>query len=209
MKDIEQKVDHNESKELTPNLSQNFAVVDNPAEIQLVQIEMLNKFLDASNQKKATGKLSINKSLHCEVNVSGTETIWFLYNLHTDMGKRKDRYWNILGSGKYRHWKYAELELNIPKDGVDRSMQAAFVKDENGKRYLVHRGGFRGKKKMMKRRFFMERFNGNKISAGEGRKLQEFAVIASLDDNGEKFIQDVVDFLREVNRIKAEFNNLS
>ena len=196
-------------EDLVASPSQHFAVVDDPIEIELLQTDLRDKFLENSDEADQVGKLPINQWSVCQLDVTDGEEVWHLYNLHTDMpGTRKDRYWNILGTGEFKHWNLAEVELNIPLES-DRSMQAAFVKDENGKRYLVHRGGFRGKKKMMKRRFFMERFNGNKISAGEGKKLQEFAVIASLDDNGEKFIQDVVGFLREVNRIKAEFNNLS
>ncbi|MCA0387201.1 MAG: hypothetical protein LCH52_01765 [Bacteroidetes bacterium] len=196
-------------EELVSVPSQHFAVVDDPIEIELLQTDLRDKFLENSDEADQVGKLPINQWSVCQLDVTDGEEVWYLYNLHTDMpGTRKDRYWNILGTGEYKHWSLAEVELNIPLKS-DLSMQAAFVKDENGKRYLVHRGGFRGRKKMMKRRFFMDRFNGNKISAGEGRKLQEFAVIASLDDNGEKFIQDVAGFLKEVNRIKAEFNNLS
>lgn len=196
-------------EELVAIPSQHFAVVDDPIEIELLQTDLRDKLLENSDEADQVGKLPINQWSVCQLDVTDGEEVWYLYNLHTDMpGTRKDRYWNILGTGEYKHWSLAEVELNIPLES-DRSMQAAFVQDGNGKRYLVHRGGFRGRKKMMKRSFFMERFNGNKISAGEGRKLQEFAVIASLDDSGEIFVQDVVGFLREVNRIKTEFNNLS
>lgn len=189
-------------------LSQRYAVVDNPIEIELIQTELRDKFLENSDEVDQVGKLPIDQWSVCQLDVSDNKDVWYLYNLHTDMpGTRKDRYWNILGSGEYEHWSLAEVELNIPLEGIDRQMQAAFVKDDEGKRYLVHRGGFRGKKTFMKRKFFIDRFNGNKIVAGEGKKLQEFAVIACLDGNGEKFIKDAVKFLNEVKRIKAEFNN--
>ncbi len=189
-------------------LHQRYTVVDNAIEIELLQAELRDKFLENSDEVGQFGKLPISKWSVCQLDVSDDNKVWYLYNLHTDMpGTRGDRYWNIFGSGEYTNWKYAELELNIPVAGIDRRMQGAFVKDDFGRRYLVHRGGLRGKKKAMKRKFFIDRFNGDKIVAGEGKKLQEFAVIACLDVNGEKFIKDTVKFLNEVKRIKAEFNN--
>ncbi len=183
-----------------------YAVIANKFEVEQLQIELRDKFLENSDEKDLVGKLPITKWSVCQLNVEDGSDIWYLYNLHTDMpGSRKDRYWNILGSGEYTHWRHAELELNIPMES-DKSMQAAFVEDDKGMRYLVHRGGFRGKKRMMTRLFFIERFNGKLIAAGEARKLQNFAVIACLDDEGDKFISDVAAFLSEVKRIKNEFN---
>ena len=185
-----------------------YAVIADKYEVEQLQIELRDKFLENSDEKDLVGKLPITKWSVCQLNIEDGTDIWYLYNLHTDMpGSRKDRYWNILGSGKYTHWRHAELELNIPMES-DKSMQAAFVEDDLGKRYLVHRGGFRGKKRMMTRSFFIERFNGKLIAAGEGRRLQNFAVIACLDDQGDKFISDVAAFLSEVKRIKNEFNSM-
>ncbi len=184
-----------------------YAVVNNEFEIEQLQMALRDKFLDNSDEKDLVGKLPIDQWSVCQLDVSGSEDVWYLYNLHVNMqGSRKDRYWNIFGSGEYTHWRHAELELNIPMSS-DRSMQAAFAQDDQGAIYLVHRGGFRGKKRMMKRKFFMERFNGKIIAVGEGKKLQNFAVIACLDDPGEKFVSDVVTFFSEVKRIKEEFNS--
>ncbi|GAB1350998.1 hypothetical protein MASR1M107_32130 [Ignavibacteriales bacterium] len=205
MENIESKVKYQKSESTIPH---RYAVVDNPVEIEILQTELRDKFLEKSDKKHKVGKLPIDKYVDCQLNAADVNKFWYLYNLHIKNGSRQARYWNILGSGDTKHWRFAELELNIPKEGIDRKMQAAFVKDEEGKRYLVHRGGFRGKKKAMTRKFFIDRFKGKKIVAGEGEKLQEFAVIACLNDKGEKFIQDVAKFLNEVKRIKAEFNNL-
>lgn len=207
VKDIEIKEVKDMIEKTETVLPQRYAVVDNPIEMELIQTELRDKFLENSDEVDQVGKLPINQWSVCQLDVSENKDVWYLYNLHTDMpGTRKDRYWNILGSGEYEHWSLAEVELNIPLKS-NRSMQAAFVKDDEGKRYLVHRGRFRGKKTFMKIADFMNKFNGEKIVAGEGKKLQEFAVIACLDDNGEKFIQDVAKFLNEVIRIKTEFNN--
>ncbi len=191
-----------------PAHPERYAVVNNEFEIEQLQMALRDKFLENSDEKDLVGKLPVDQWSVCQLDVSGNGDVWYLYNLHINMpGSRKDRYWNIFGSGEYSHWRHAELELNIPM-GSDKSMQAAFVQDDQGLIYLVHRGGFMGKKRMMKRKFFMERFNGKVIAAGEGRKLQNFAVIACLDDQGEKFVADVVEFFKEVKRIKEEFNNL-
>ena len=193
-------------KDELSSLPKRYAVISDLFEVGQLQIELRDKFLENSNEQDLVGKLPISKWSVCQLNVDEGNEVWYLYNLHTNMsGTRKDRYWNILGSGEYSHWRFAELELNIPMES-DRTMQAAFVEDDQGKRYLVHRGGFRGKKRMMKRAFFMERFNGKIIAAGEGRRLQNFAVIACIDDQGQKFISDVVSFFNEVKRIKNEFN---
>jgi len=205
VENIESKVKYQKSESTIPH---RYAVVDNPVEIEILQTELRDKFLENSDEVDQVGKLPINQWSVCQLDVSENKDVWYLYNLHTDMpGTRKDRYWNILGSGEYEHWSLAEVELNIPLEGIDRKMQGAFVKDDEGKRYLVHRGRFRGKKTFMKIEDFMNKFSGEKILSGEGKKLQEFAVIACLDDNGDKFIQDVVKFLNEVKRIKTEFNN--
>lgn len=196
-----------ETKEVV-EIPKRYAVIADRFEVEQLQIELRDKFLENSDEQDLVGKLPITQWSVCQLNVEDGNDIWYLYNLHTDMpGSRKDRYWNILGSGEYTHWKHAELELNIPMES-DKSMQAAFVEDDQGKRYLVHRGGFRGKKRMMTRSFFTERFNGKHIAAGEGRRLQNFAVIACLDDQGDKFISDVAAFLSEVKRIKNEFNSM-
>jgi hypothetical protein len=115
--------------------------------------------------------------------------------------REQSRYWNISGISKAAPKENSMLsivcEINPPVEGLSKRAQGAFMRDENGRIWLLHRGKIGGGKPGTGRRLFFENYPGETMEiAGE-----KFAVIGDIDSSD--FVDQVTNFVREVERIKA------
>lgn len=111
------------------------------------------------------------------------------------------RYWNAFGLSEVAPRENSMLsivcEINPPLEGLNKRAQGAFCSDNNGHIWLLHRGKIGGGKPGIGRKLFFENYQG------ETRKIADdkFAVIGDIDSSD--FVDQVTDFVREVERIKG------
>jgi len=115
--------------------------------------------------------------------------------------REQSRYWNIFGISKVAPKENSMLsivcEINPPVEGLSKRAQGAFVRDESGHVWLLHRGKIGGGKPGIGRRLFFENYKRETMEmAGE-----KFAIIGNIDSLD--FVDRVANFVREVERIKA------
>jgi hypothetical protein len=113
----------------------------------------------------------------------------------------ENRYWNPFGLSEVAPRENSMLsivcEINPPVEGLNKQAQGAFMRDENGHIWLLHRGKIGGGKPGIGRKLFYENYRGETMeTAGE-----RFAVVGDIDSSD--FVDHVTSFVREVERIKA------
>ncbi len=96
--------------------------------------------------------------------------------------KAHNRFWNAFGHGAPIAWNSnaISVEINIPFEGINKSIAGVFAEDEYGNAYILHRGRLGGKKGVGKRVFF-EKFKGDLITAIEGDAATDFFLVCELN----------------------------
>ena len=112
-----------------------------------------------------------------------------------------NRYWNPFGLSEAAPRENSMLpivcEINSPVEGLNKRAQGAFMRDENGHIWLLHRGKIGGGKPGIGRKLFFENYQGETMEIG----CEKFAVIGDIDSLD--FVDRVTNFVREVERIKG------
>jgi len=115
--------------------------------------------------------------------------------------REQSRYWNIFGISEAAPKENSMLsivcEINPPVEGLSKRAQGAFMRDENGHIWLLHRGKIGGGKPGIGRKLFFENYRGETVEI----TCEKFAVISDIDSSA--FVDHVTNFVREVKRIKA------
>jgi MoxR-like ATPase len=88
-------------------------------------------------------------------------------------------------------------EINIPKDGINRDVSGAFVKDLKGEIYLIHRGNIGNTSK----NDFFDQYNGEPVQIQDGDLETDAVVIGGLNDPN--LPVHIRDFIYEVAKIKG------
>lgn len=127
--------------------------------------------------------------------------LWFYSDYASALGKGKTRYWNAFGLSQSPPRQSSMLsivcEINPPIDGLNKYVQGAFARDDNGHVWLLHRGRIGGGKPGIGRKLFFDNYQGEDEEIGGDR----FAVIGDIAQPD--FVEQVTHFVREVNRIKG------
>ncbi len=88
-------------------------------------------------------------------------------------------------------------EINIEKDGLNKTTAGAFARDLEGNLYVVHRGNIGGK---TTKTDFFDKYTGETAQIQDGDKKIQAVIIGSLDDP--KLPENVRNFVFEVAKIK-------
>lgn len=107
-------------------------------------------------------------------------------------------YWHGFGNGAPQAGKKVALasEINIPADGLNRTISGAFARDDAGRVWLLHRGKIRGGKAL-----FFAHYNGATVTVQDGDKEDSCALIGAVDDP--EIAAHIARFVAAVVRIKA------
>lgn len=133
----------------------------------------------------------------CAAHFIGRYKFWVSF---ADSG---NRYWNALGIGNpFKDSKTIIAEINPPKEGVNRRVSGAFVKDGEGKTYLVHRGKVGGGRKGIGKKAFMAWYQEPIYLVNDSGRQSEMIIIGALDD--EKLIGNLAAFTYSVAAFKNE-----
>lgn len=115
--------------------------------------------------------------------------------------REASRYWNIFGLSEAAPRENSMLsivcEINPPVEGLNKRAQGVFMRDNNRHIWLLHRGKIGSGKPGIGRKLFFENYQGETRNIAEDK----FAVIGDIDSSD--FVDQVADFVREVERIKG------
>lgn len=140
--------------------------------------------------------------LQNEVHYSAHAGFWFSWTVLEDVGI--PRYWN--GFGIHRDAKSSDIvvEVNPPLEGVSAQVAGLFGKDQDGRRYLLHRGKVGGGRTGVGLNAFWDWYRGSLVSVAthEGETFDAVYVCcidsSSVADDLYRFIREVKDFKDEV-----------
>jgi hypothetical protein len=135
-------------------------------------------------------------SFRDNVHYSSDLQIW------TSFHKEDNRFWNGFGVGKPIPEKGISLvgEINFPFNGINRRIAGAFAEDSNGDILILHRGLIGGSTKGIGKTLFLEKHNGDYVTALDGGRKTKFALVGELESDF--FIEQIASFIHSINNIK-------
>jgi len=102
----------------------------------------------------------------------------------------RNRYWNALGIGNpFRDDHSIVAEINPPKEGINRRISGAFVKDSEGRLYMAHRGRVGGGRKGIGKKAFMAWYKGTIEWVEDGDRANEMIVVGAIENERVKHHQ--------------------
>ena len=96
-------------------------------------------------------------------------------------------------------------EINFPAKGIDRRIGGALAIDRNGRIFVVHRGRIGGGKKGVGKALFDDHYRGVWAIMEDGPAETTVALIGVL--NSPRFVRQVSQFVRKVDRMKNIFSS--
>jgi hypothetical protein len=96
-------------------------------------------------------------------------------------------------------------EINFPAKGIDRRIGGALAEDRNGRIFVVHRGRIGGGKKGVGKALFDDHYRGVWAIMEDGSAETTVALIGVL--NSPRFVRQVSQFVRKVDRMKNIFSS--
>jgi hypothetical protein len=117
------------------------------------------------------------------------------------------RYGHAFGAEKPAGTSHIPItcEVNFPVKGIDRRMGGALAADCNGRIFLVHRGRIGGGKKGVGKALFDDHYRGVWAIMEDGSAETMVALIGVL--NSPRFVRQVSQFVRKVDRMKDLFSS--
>jgi hypothetical protein len=118
-----------------------------------------------------------------------------------------NRYGHAFGAEKPAGTSHIPItcEINFPVRGIDRRMGGALAEDRKGRIFLVHRGKIGGGKKGVGKALFDDHYRGVWTFMEDGSAETTVALIGVL--NSPRFVRQVSQFVRKVDRMKNLFSS--
>lgn len=134
-------------------------------------------------------------TIPCTINWSSTLGLWFYCQK-----LEESRYWNAFGYSKIPPKENSTLpiivEINPPIEGINRSVQGAFMVDAGKNIHVAYRGKIGGGRSGVGRDLFFKNYSGPRKFVNSDK----FIIISKLNDAD--FCQKVTNFVQQVDRIK-------
>jgi len=128
--------------------------------------------------------------------------IWAYFDLPPKEKSEQEakRFWNAFGIGRPSGMVAIVCEINPSREGINRRTKGVFVKTENGKTLVCHRGtvNIAGG---MTAEFFRQNYGGTWIEVDEGSRPISLIKVAEL--GSPDFGESLKAFIFEVARIKS------
>ncbi len=127
--------------------------------------------------------------------------IWWSFRDNQD---GVNKYWRAFGTNE-PHWtgSYShtiQSEINSPFKGMSRRVAAGFVKDEEGRIFLVHRGNIGGGKKGVGKLLFFEHTHSRPCIVRDSAGDTDAVLVGEL--YSPRFCWQVAEFVHDIERIK-------
>jgi len=114
-----------------------------------------------------------------------------------------NRYWNAFGLGNpFKDGSTIIVEINPPKEGIDRRISGTFIEDNERNIYMAHRGRVGGGRKGIGKKAFMAWYQGTTSVVKDGDKYRDMIVIGALDDK--ELVNKLAAFTKIVSVFKDE-----
>ncbi len=178
----------------------------------IVQSEEINKY-----QQQLLGLLKENgrqienvKAGHKGGNIP--DTAWWLpeQRLWLMTGKEENRHWNAFGTDEPAPGRNVTItcEINIPLSGINKQIGGAFASDNESQIWLIHRGIIGGGRKGIGPELVRNYYKGpwEEIDNLNGT-ISKALPIGNLNSNN--FLDDLANFIREIDRIKHLSQDIS
>ena len=170
-------------------------VLEDKDQIQRAETQLLCRLKSRSEKQGIISVRHRGGSQRLNANWSKQLDIWWTTK------DNRNRFWNAFGTGEPK-WNSSashriKCEINPPKVGIDRRIAGVFAKDNEGNIHFLHRGKLGGGKPGVNKELFEQHFTGSWEEVEDGTKL---ALVASFNDP--RFIEQIADFVHEVERIK-------
>ena len=158
-------------------------------------------------------KNAVDKSLKCPVGHQGhsstLKVFWsnrlgFWFGAYNHKNKPIPKFWNAFGLQEPNSKKTLSIdcEINIPFNGIQRNIGAAFAEDGRGNVSIIHRGIIGGGRKGVGKIAFFNHYKGKRIIVNDGDRDSEVALVAIM--NSSTWVKQIANFVYEVARIKNE-----
>jgi hypothetical protein len=172
-------------------------ILDDPLETEAALYLLEHRFTSSPSRTVFVTIPYRPKDLAVDVRWFSSHSFWIVFDIDDRM---------MLGLAdkkpEERQGVALTLEFAIPHEGIVRFAQGAFAVDEYGNLLLVYRGGFGGGKKGVGRKAFLKRYGGTILTVTDGDRQTDVALVAALGSI--YFLDQVVSFLNEVDRMRAE-----
>lgn len=191
--------------------------------MELVLIEKRKEISNAQEAFEGMLYSELTNTLNCTIGfpsgswntqIALNESIWFNSYLLDEDGATK-RFWNGFGVSReidQNKPNNITVEINIPFEGLNRSVAGAFAFDSEGEIYLLHRGRVGGGRKGIGKDSFLNWTSKNLTEVRTSKGIDSCIVIGSINDSN--FIRNLSGFIHDVNRFKsyitsADFDDIS
>jgi hypothetical protein len=158
-------------------------------------------------------KLVCTETVVCKLGYQGysdKRTVFYSrkFNFWFAAYKSSNRYWNAFGFGRPLPGgnNSITVEINIPFEGIDRSIGGVFAHDSAGEVLLLHRGKIGGGRAGIGKKLFLENYRDEPISVRDDSTYNEFCLVGDL--NSKYLARQIGNFVSEVHRIKATVSNI-
>ncbi|MCX5845548.1 MAG: hypothetical protein NTW12_04200 [Deltaproteobacteria bacterium] len=172
-------------------------VIDDETAIKKYRRQFIKSFKPFIDEKIPVNLGHPGGTVKANVSWSNTLGIWIFQEKISD-----SRYWHAFGTGKPSGSSHIPIncEINFPKNGIDRRIGGAIAADRDGQIFVVHRGKIGGGKKGVGKTLFEDHYRGVWTVMEDGTVETTVALIGVL--SSPRFVRQVTQFVRKVNRIK-------
>jgi hypothetical protein len=172
-------------------------VLDDETAIKKYRRQFIKSFKPFIDEKIPVNLGHPGGTVKANVSWSNTLGIWIFQEKISD-----SRYWHAFGTGKPSGSSHIPIncEINFPKNGIDRRIGGAIAADRDGQIFVVHRGKIGGGKKGVGKTLFEDHYRGVWTVMEDGPVETTVALIGVL--SSPRFVRQVTQFVRKVNRIK-------
>jgi len=125
--------------------------------------------------------------------------IWAHFGLPPSQKANKNRYWNVFGVGRPGNSMRIICEINSPFEGINRRIGGAYAISDDGRRFILHRGNFRGGG--LTQKDFLSHYPEQKIHALDGDRHSIFVQVLQL--GSPTVLSDLARFIHEVGGMKG------
>ncbi|MEN6320508.1 MAG: hypothetical protein ABFD82_17355 [Syntrophaceae bacterium] len=172
-------------------------VIDDEIAIKKYRRQFIKSFKPFIDEKFPVNLGHPGGTVKAKVAWSNTLGIWIFQEKISD-----SRYWHAFGIGKPSKSSHipTTCEINFPMGGIDRRIGGALAEDRHGRIYVVHRGKIGGGKRGIGKSLFEDHYRGVWTIMADGTFESTVALIGVL--NSPRFVRQVTQFVRKINRMK-------
>jgi hypothetical protein len=179
-------------------------VLDDESTIKKYRRQFIKSFKPFIDEKIPVTLGHPGGTVKAKVSWSENLGIWMFHEKISE-----SRFWHAFGTGKPSGSSPIPItcEINFPIHGIDRRIGGALAADRDGRIFVIHRGIIGGGKKGVGKSLFEDHYRGVWAIMEDGPVETTVALIGVL--NSPRFVRQVTQFVRKIDKIKNVFSSRS